>query len=78
MTPAEVLTFERTWWRHAANKAETIRERFGLTLEEYDQRLDEVLDSSEALAIDAALVKRLRRLRDKRARGTARLASKGF
>src|SRR5438874_4392172 len=64
----QVLAFERQWWRHAGAKEQAIRDMFGVSATRYYQMLNALLDNPAALAHDAVLVKRLRRLRATRAR----------
>ncbi|NUT35094.1 MAG: DUF3263 domain-containing protein [Hamadaea sp.] len=66
-----ILSFERQWWRHAGAKEQAIRETFELSATRYYQALNKLLDDPEALAFDAVLVNRLRRLRMSRARSRA-------
>ena len=68
---AEILTFEREWWKHAGNKEEAIRERFDLSPTRYYQLLNRIIDDEAAVAHDPMLVKRLRRLRAQRQRQRA-------
>jgi hypothetical protein len=68
---AEILTFEREWWKHAGNKEEAIKEHFDLSPTRYYQLLNRVIDDEVALAHDPMLVKRLRRLRAQRQRQRA-------
>ena len=65
---AEILDFERTWWRASGAKEQTIRERFDMSPTRYYQVLNALIDNPAALASDPLLVKRLRRLRDERRR----------
>ena len=65
---AEILEFERSWWRSSGAKEQTIRERFDMSPTRYYQVLNALIDSPSALAADPLLVKRLRRLRDERRR----------
>lgn len=58
-----LLDFEREWWRHAGSKEAGVKEKFGISLSEYYERLNNLIDSEEALAVQPLLVKRLRRLR---------------
>jgi len=67
-----LLDFEAAWSRHAGAKEEAIRAEFGLSPARYYQLLGRLLDTTEALAYDPMLVKRLRRIRD--ARESARLS----
>jgi hypothetical protein len=68
---AQILTFEREWWKHAGNKEEAIREHFDLSPTRYYQLLNRIIDDEVALAHDPMLVKRLRRLRAQRQRQRA-------
>ncbi len=68
---AEILTFEREWWKHAGNKEQAVREAFGLSPTRYYQLLNRIIDDEAALAHDPMLVKRLRRLRSQRQRQRA-------
>jgi hypothetical protein len=61
-----LLDFEREWWRHGASKESGVKENFGISLSEYYERLNHLIDSDEALAAQPLLVKRLRRLRAQR------------
>jgi Protein of unknown function (DUF3263) len=62
----EILAFERQWWKYAGAKEQAIRELFDLSGTRYYQILNALIDRPEALAHDAMLVKRLRRLRQSR------------
>jgi Protein of unknown function (DUF3263) len=64
----EVLDFERTWWQAGASKDAAIRERLGLSPTRYYQVLNRAIDLQAALEYDPMLVRRLRRLRDRRRR----------
>lgn len=65
---ADILDFERHWWKSAGAKDQTIRERFDMSPTRYYQVLNALIDTPEALAADPLLVKRLRRLRAERRR----------
>lgn len=65
---AEILAFERHWWKFAGAKEQAIRERFAMSATRYYQVLNALIDKPEALAHDPLLVKRLRRLRATRQR----------
>jgi hypothetical protein len=69
---AQILAFERQWWRHAGAKEQAIRDTFGLSGTRYYQLLNALLEHPAALEHDPMLVKRLRRLRATRVRGRAR------
>lgn len=70
-----LLDFERRWWKHPGEKDAAIRDRFGISATRYYQRINRLLDDPAAYEHDAALVKRLRRLRSSRqhARAARRL-----
>jgi uncharacterized protein DUF3263 len=65
---ADILAFERQWWKFAGAKEQAIRDKFGMSATRYYQVLNALIDKSEALAQDPLLVKRLRRLRATRQR----------
>ena len=62
----KMLEFERSWWRHAGVKESSIKELFNLTPPAYYQLLNNLIDREEALMAEPILVKRLRRLRERR------------
>ncbi len=61
-----VLAFERGWWRSPGAKEQEIRDVLGMNATSYYQLLNELIDRPEALMLDPALVKRLRRQRARR------------
>lgn len=63
-----ILDFERSWWTEPGPKELSIRDRFDLSPTRYYQILNELLDSPDAIAYDPLVVRRLRRLRDRRRR----------
>ena len=63
-----ILDFERMWWTEPGPKESAIRDRFELSGTRYYQILHELLDDPEALEYDPLVVRRLRRLRDRRRR----------
>lgn len=65
---AEILAFERQWWKFAGAKEQAIRDKFEMSATRYYQLLNALIDRPEALAHDPLLVKRLRRLRATRQR----------
>jgi hypothetical protein len=65
---AEILSFERQWWKFAGAKEQAIRDKFEMSATRYYQILNALIDRPEALAHDPLLVKRLRRLRATRQR----------
>lgn len=62
----EILDFERSWWQADASKDAEIAQRFGFSPTRYYQELNALLDDPDALAYSPLLVKRLRRLRQRR------------
>ena len=65
---AEILAFERQWWKFAGAKEQAVRDKFAMSATRYYQVLNALIDQPEALAHDPLLVKRLRRLRASRQR----------
>ncbi|MEE9416099.1 MAG: DUF3263 domain-containing protein [Acidimicrobiales bacterium] len=63
-----IIDFERTWWTQAGPKEAAIDERFELSTTRYYELLNELLESDDAAAYDPLVVRRLRRLRDRRIR----------
>ena len=63
---AAVLDFERSWWADDQPKDQAIADQFALTTAEYYELLNSLIDSDEALAHDPLVVRRLRRMRDRR------------
>jgi SOS-response transcriptional repressor LexA len=70
-----VLDFERSWWTQDGVKDALIEERFGLSSSRYYQVLNELLERPEAQEYDPLVVRRLRRLREKRRRSRLGAAS---
>lgn len=65
-TEKAMLDLERSWWKYQGAKESKIRELFGISATRYYQQLNALIDRPEALAHDALLVRRLRRLRAQR------------
>lgn len=63
-----ILDFERSWWLEPGPKELSIRSRFDLSPTRYYQVLNELLESPDAIAYDPLVVRRLRRMRDRRRR----------
>jgi hypothetical protein len=63
-----ILDFERSWWTLPGPKELSIRSRFELSPTTYYRALAELLNSPEAAAYDPLVVRRLRRVRDRRRR----------
>lgn len=68
---ADILAFERQWWRHVGAKEDAIRAEFGLTAARYYQLLNAVIDLPAAVRHDPMLVRRLLRARDARTEARA-------
>lgn len=62
----EILDLENETWQRAAHKEEAIAVRLNQSPTAYYQMLAALLDREEAFAYRAALVYRLRRIRDAR------------
>src|ERR1700750_771244 len=65
---ADMLDFERQWWKYAGAKEQAVREKFDMSSTRYYQVLNALIDRPEALEHDPLLVRRLRRLRATRQR----------
>ncbi len=63
-----ILEFERSWWTEPGPKELAIRDRFDLSATRYYQLLAELVDSDDALEYDPLVIRRLRRMRDRRRR----------
>jgi hypothetical protein len=63
-----ILDFERSWWMRDGSKEAAVKEELGLSSARYYQLLGSLLSRDDALAYDPLLVRRLRRLRDRRRR----------
>jgi hypothetical protein len=63
-----MLEFERSWFKYPGAKEQAVRERFDMSSTRYYQVLGALIDEPAALAADPLLVRRLRRLREHRAR----------
>jgi hypothetical protein len=63
-----ILDFERGWWTEPGPKELAIRAKFDLSPGRYYQVLAELLDSGDAEAYDPLVIRRLRRLRERRRR----------
>ena len=64
-----LLDLEAKRFRQSGHKVAAIVKQLGLTEVRYYQRLNQLIDDPEALAYSPVVVNRVRRLRDKRARG---------
>lgn len=63
-----ILDFERSWWSQSGPKESLILERFELSASRYYQILNELVDTDAAYEHDPLVVRRLRRMRDRRRR----------
>jgi len=63
-----IIEFERSWWSEEGSKESIIRERFELSTTRYYELLGDLIDSDEAYAFDPLVIRRLRRMRDRRRR----------
>jgi Protein of unknown function (DUF3263) len=63
-----ILDFERSWWSEPGPKETAIRDRFELSPTRYYEILNLLLEDPEAMNYDPLVVRRLRRLRDRRRR----------
>jgi hypothetical protein len=63
-----ILDFERSWWTRDGLKDAMVRDLFQVDLASYYQTLNELLDRPDAMDYDPLVVRRLRRLRDRRRR----------
>jgi hypothetical protein len=61
-----VLEFEQSWWLSRVPKDQAVREQFQLTEAEYAVLLDDLIDTEVAMSAEPLLVRRLRRLRERR------------
>ncbi|MGL3150957.1 DUF3263 domain-containing protein [Microbacterium sp. A82] len=62
-----ILALESAWPRHGGAKEEAIRAKLGMSPARYYQLLGRLIDTEQALDHDPLLVRRLRRLREKKA-----------
>ena len=63
-----IIEFERSWWSEEGSKESIIRERFELSTTRYYELLGDLIDSEEAYEFDPLVIRRLRRMRDRRRR----------
>lgn len=79
LTPFEesLLEFERWSWKNRGARDEAVLELFGLSWPRHVQLVQALIDRPEAEEYDPVTVRRLRRLRDARARDRASKVS-GF
>lgn len=63
-----ILDFERSWWTRDEAKEDVVHDLFEADLAEYYRSLNDLIDRTDALDYDPLVVRRLRRLRDRRRR----------
>jgi len=63
-----ILDLESSWWTESGPKETVIAERLELSTTRYYELLGELIERPEAEAYDPLVVKRLRRMRDRRRR----------
>ena len=66
-----LLDLERSWWTEPGPKDVAITDQLGLSVTRYYELLNELIDRPEAEAHDPLVVRRLRRMRDRRRRSRA-------
>lgn len=64
----EILAFEKTPWKYQGSKEDAIRTLFDISATRYAQVLNAVIDKPAAELHDPPLVRRLRRVREQKAR----------
>ena len=72
-----ILDFERSWWLEPGPKESAIQQRLQLSSTSYYRALGELTDSDDALAYDPLVVRRLRRVRERRRARLERRSSGG-
>jgi hypothetical protein len=66
-----MLDLERSWWTEPGPKEQAINERLEMSTTRYHELLNELIDRPEAEDHDPLVVRRLRRMRDRRRRTRA-------
>jgi hypothetical protein len=72
-----ILDFERSWWLEPGPKEAAIQQRLHLSSTSYYRVLAELVDSDDALSYDPLVVRRVRRLRERRRRARYERQSSG-
>lgn len=72
-----ILDFERSWWLEPGPKEAAIHEQLHLSSTSYYRALGELVDSDDALSYDPLVVRRVRRLRERRRRARYERRSSG-
>ena len=67
-TDRQLLDFEKVWFRYPGVKERVVRDRFGLSMVGYWQRVNVLIDTREALEYAPVTVRRLQRIRAERQR----------
>jgi len=62
----DILDFEQSWWSLSIPREQAVRERFQLTETEYVELLELLIATEAALEAEPLLVRRLRRMKDRR------------
>jgi hypothetical protein len=66
-----ILEIERSWWTEPGPKDEAITGQLQISTTHYYELLNELIDRPEAEAHDPLVVRRLRRMRDRRRQSRA-------
>lgn len=64
----EVLDFEGSWWKEGGPKEVRIREQLQLSPTRFYAMLQELMESAEAMEHSPLVVRRMRRMRERRRR----------
>lgn len=70
----QILDLEAQWWATSGGKDRAIADRFGMSAVRYYHLLNRLIESEAALAYDAVMVNRLRRVRATRQSRRRRVA----
>ena len=62
----DILEFEQSWWSLSIPREQAVRDRFELTETEYVEVLEMLIATEAALEAEPLLVRRLRRMKDRR------------
>ena len=62
----DILDFEQSWWSLSIPREQAVRDRFQLTETEYVELLELLIATEAALEAAPLLVRRLRRMKDRR------------
>ena len=60
------VEFEQSWWSLSITREQAVRDRFQLTETEYVEVLEMLIATEAALEAEPLLVRRLRRMKDRR------------